>query len=548
MTPSSNDRFQQLWTDYLEGELDEAKLNDLRALLSQNPVLMQKAAELYQTHRLLGFLADEDRIGSEEFIRATLQQLPADGDSFTSQVLTRQANKPSARAPRRRLLSLALFTCASLAVLLLLTLWLQPTTTTPSSVMITRLARAQFFGELNPPVQTAVTFAKDYILTQGLAELQFPNGATAILEAPAVFRVLKDDLLTMDVGHCSVHAPPGAEGFRLETPATTIIDRGTRFSVNVDESSETEVQVIEGIADVYPLSPTSTSPKEYRVTEQQALRVLSQKMPVATTATYNPKGYRHTLPDRLISFTASTGKDGGADHLTSVTVQRDGEEIRYPLADLVRADLVWFKPSPGAIVPGHLMAPVSLPEDRHTLLSNSSLSTGIINPGGSPTPLTTDPVLKEDHDQGIHGTPGMAVRFQHPIRNGPGPDLVFFEVQPVSLPPEGDAFHVNPLRFTPALKGLTIREYDVNMLSPEALRVTRPHLHTPKNKTVTSLDDLLTLDLENRPFRMVYRVVAVGIDLSDLGYAPGERVEGLFFQDAEDDDLRVDPVFIAGLP
>ena len=47
---------------------------------------------------------------------------------------------------------------------------------------------------------------------------------------------------------------------------------------------------------------------------------------------------------------------------------------------------------------------------------------------------------------------------------------------------------------------------------------------------------------------MQFRGLAVGIDLSDLGYARGEFVEGLFIQDALDDGHYVDPVFIAGLP
>jgi hypothetical protein len=45
-----------------------------------------------------------------------------------------------------------------------------------------------------------------------------------------------------------------------------------------------------------------------------------------------------------------------------------------------------------------------------------------------------------------------------------------------------------------------------------------------------------------------FRGLAVGIDLSDLGYTAGETVEGLFFQDALDDKHYVDPVFIGGLP
>ncbi len=559
----SEETFERLWTDYLEGDLDEAGVETLRALLQDDPGLLQRVGEMYQTHRLLGFLSKNDSAATEAFVRDTMKRLPLDSEAFTSGVMQRQRAAASAgrwtqTTALRRAAAVASWAIVAFAAWMVLSYWQggpsrtrQPSVTTASEpVRFTRLARATFFGELTPSVQSPAPPHKEYILTSGLAELRFPSGATAILEGPAVFRVKADDLLAMDAGQCSVHAPPGAEGFRLETPASTVVDRGTRFAVQVNEASETEVQVIEGIADVYPVTDSpasgaiqSTAAQEFRLTEQQALRVLSQVQPTASPAAFDPGAYRASLPDRLVTFTAAMAADGGAERLTSVTVQRDGEEIHYPLEALIPAELIWFKPTPGTRSPGHLIGPAVLPEDRRSLFFSASFSSGAINPGGSPQPLTTDPVLTEDG-----GTPGMAVRFSQPVRNGPGPDVVFFDIQPVSLPPEGDPFHVSPLRFTPGLKSLTIRSYDVNMLSPESLRIHRPHVHMVKGREVRSLDDLLTRNFTGRPFRTVYRVVATGIDLSDLGYSAGATVDGLFFQDAEDDDLRVDPVFIAGLP
>jgi hypothetical protein len=75
--------------------------------------------------------------------------------------------------------------------------------------------------------------------------------------------------------------------------------------------------------------------------------------------------------------------------------------------------------------------------------------------GGSEHALTESPVLTAtDAEQ---TTPGMAIRFREPIVNDVGPDVVFFELQFVVNPPDGDAFHVRPVRFEPGLKTLTIR-------------------------------------------------------------------------------------------
>ena len=68
------------------------------------------------------------------------------------------------------------------------------------------------------------------------------------------------------------------------------------------------------------------------------------------------------------------------------------------------------------------------------------------------------------------------------------------------------------------------------------------------NEEVNSLEQLGEFSHNGGvDYALSARVFVFGIDLSDLGYAQGARVEGLFFQDMMDDDTYVDPVFIAGL-
>ncbi|MFN9974556.1 MAG: hypothetical protein ACK58T_32160, partial [Phycisphaerae bacterium] len=95
------------------------------------------------------------------------------------------------------------------------------TETVRSDLSNTRLinaSRARFFDEFAPDMKSNLVLKHEYTLTEGLIELAFPNGAIAIIESPAVFRVVADDCLAMDAGRCSVNAPRGAEGFRVDTP------------------------------------------------------------------------------------------------------------------------------------------------------------------------------------------------------------------------------------------------------------------------------------------------------------------------------------------
>ena len=85
------------------------------------------------------------------------------------------------------------------------------------------------------------------------------------------------------------------------------------------------------------------------------------------------------------------------------------------------------------------------------------------------------------------------------------------------------------------------------MESPGARDLTNFHVHM----FATAADSLTKLEsLECSPQQLVikFRGLAVGIDLSDLGYAAGGTIEGLILQDAVDDKRHVDPVLIGFQP
>ena len=84
---NTQEQFSQLWTDYLEGELDEAGIAELRELLAADEALLKRAADLYQTHRLLGLAVEEQPARQDEFVREVLAMLPKQSESFVSGVI-----------------------------------------------------------------------------------------------------------------------------------------------------------------------------------------------------------------------------------------------------------------------------------------------------------------------------------------------------------------------------------------------------------------------------------------------------------------------------
>lgn len=554
---NTQNRFAELWTDYLEGELDETGLVELRELLAAEESRVELAADLLQTHRLMGLIVAEEPTRQDEFIRETLALLPESQDEFVGHVMSqveRADDLPQRTQSNHRADPNRLWIAAGLILLgvMLFSLWPKGQTliatdeTQPrdgeiekSNARLASVAQAKFFGELSPPVGSVLGVDREYVLMSGLIEVAFPAGASAILEGPAVFRVTSDESLALDVGRCSVHAPDGAEGFRVETPVTRVVDRGTRFSVDVGETSDTEVQVIEGAADIYGRREAAGPASEVRLTDGEARRFATAGGSEVETVPFDATNYRRQLPDRVISYETTKGEDGGAENLTSVTVQRGGRVAHVTIDDLIATRVTWFKTTaPRAVLCG----PATLSESRAETVFDRSLITGVINPDGSREPLTADPVLK-----GESATPGMAIQFDRPVVNGPGADVVLFDLQTFGNPPDGDAFHVSPLAFHDGLKSHTIQTYDLTMESPEAHVLANFHVHFFAT-AVGSLSEMDALDYSSQRQSIKFRGLAVGINLSDLGYADGETVEGLFIQDALDDGHRVDPVFIAGLP
>jgi hypothetical protein len=207
-------------------------------------------------------------------------------------------------------------------------------------------------------------------------------------------------------------------------------------------------------------------------------------------------------------------------------------EIFLSVEKLIGVEVVHFKAdTPDNILTGK-GAGAPAPGQRAALLDGDALlATGLVNPGFG-SGLTENP-----GDE----TFGMGVKFTQPVVNHPGPDVVIVEVDEEGT---NDAFVVSPLVFDrEGLRGAIVTEKAFNQSGDLNAVDAYQFANVP-----SSLDDVesgpLAPDQDNpQPLRYY----TIGLDLSALGYADGEKVEGLFIQSLSDEQ-RVDPVFIAALP
>jgi hypothetical protein len=231
--------------------------------------------------------------------------------------------------------------------------------------------------------------------------------------------------------------------------------------------------------------------------------------------------------------------------LVGVTVDRGGKTVLFDANRLIGNRLAHFKSSQSTnlIVPAGSPGPPTGQRDR--LLSDSRLNTGVINPGGQATPISGNLVLS-----GGQATPGLAIQFDQPVVNLPGDDVVVFEFhRSLNSPPAGDAFYVCPLEFKSGLQAVAVDGFDFACDDPRALALAGFDLYRLASPA-GSLDDLQTGEISRASSAPLddFQILAVGLDLSSLGYPDGAAVQGLLFQDNDGSGLLVDPVLIAGLP
>lgn len=87
-------------------------------------------------------------------------------------------------------------------------------------------------------------------LLSGMAAIEFTSGTRILLEGPAQLDLVSNMHARLVNGSVMAEVPPPANGFTIATPATTIVDRGTRFGVNVARDGATLVKVMSGKVDL----------------------------------------------------------------------------------------------------------------------------------------------------------------------------------------------------------------------------------------------------------------------------------------------------------
>lgn len=126
-------------------------------------------------------------------------------------------------------------------------LTLTPTTTEEIAATLTGAVDCKWDPRYEP-IRYGEQLASGTVLrlVEGLAQVTYESGAKVVIRGPSEFRLAGPSKGILPVGQITAVVPRRAVGFVVKTPCADIIDLGTEFAIDVDESGVSEVHVFKG--------------------------------------------------------------------------------------------------------------------------------------------------------------------------------------------------------------------------------------------------------------------------------------------------------------
>jgi hypothetical protein len=343
---TDDDRFEELWADYLEGDLDEAGRGELQRLLATEP-RMQRAVDAYEIHRLLGMLADEAELyadpaqqeadagpaAADAFVADTMAKLPADDDAFAGDVMSRiggvrpSGSRHETQSQRARWMQAAaaaviLGSLAAVAVFFIRQRdgGVGPVGPAPQVAdapgsrdgadrgdlarlqkPLATITQQKFLLPFDPerPLSVGQLLEPGHIkILGGAIEMTLRNGVAIVLEGPGDLELRGELEAFLHAGRVVVRMPEGMSGFRLDTVTTDVLDLGTEFAVKTGAGFVTDVQVYEGAVIASGRSPEAAGRFPKRLEAGQAARFSPQAAVEPETLPFAESRFiRRLLPD-----------------------------------------------------------------------------------------------------------------------------------------------------------------------------------------------------------------------------------------------------------
>ena len=253
---NKDEAFQELWNDYLEGDITSDGLVELQKYFAKDDQLLQFSADSFQIHRLLGYNAVSE-MQSEAFVQSTMAQLRAlqpENRVTTSGRSAVDSGGPSVLPAGRFLMGMG---AVAASALLALIYFLSSTGTSEAIIARTTSVHGtiewthengvvEFITETGMPLTggTLETMTGDSTVT-----MQFTDGTIVTLDGLSMLTISEQEqkILRLRRGNLSadVQPQPTTKPMMVYTEAAELRVVGTQFNVNTRDES-TKLTVNEG--------------------------------------------------------------------------------------------------------------------------------------------------------------------------------------------------------------------------------------------------------------------------------------------------------------
>lgn len=247
---NEQERFNQLWSDYLEGDLDEGGLAELRALMAGDELRLPEAVDDFQIHRLLGLEAQDSEERHEAFVRETMGKLPLPQDDFVGQVM----GEIPAQTDRRVIQWIPNWAVsAAAAIAVMASIWFFSNPRPAAIATISNMSGpALWTGDAGvmQDLKAGMSLAGGTLegtSPKSWVELKFNDGSVVTLSGDSMltFSERGQKELFLKHGGLSADVTPQKKPMLIHTRSATLTVLGTRFEVETELAS-TALNVSEG--------------------------------------------------------------------------------------------------------------------------------------------------------------------------------------------------------------------------------------------------------------------------------------------------------------
>ena len=256
---NDQNEFQELWNDYLEGEITSDGMIELQNYFASDEQLLQHSVDSFQIHRLLGYdaKADEQR---DEFVKSTMAQVLASQQVIaTSLESSISPIIPDTGRSRKSLMGRLLITAVALAASILVALSYFPDSSASRGSIIAKITNVHGTIEWTHENGVVETLTETNVpLTGGTLEtmtsestitMQFTDGTIVTLDGLSLLTISEQEqkILRLKRGNLSadVEPQPNSKPMMVFTEAAELRVVGTQFNVNARDES-TKLIVNEG--------------------------------------------------------------------------------------------------------------------------------------------------------------------------------------------------------------------------------------------------------------------------------------------------------------